>query len=691
MEIKKTICGICTASTHCGIDAHIENGKVTKIEGMKEHPSNEGTLCVKGAASRQYLYHPDRIKYPMKRAGARGSGKWERISWEEALHTIAESLLRLKKDPGPESVIFLTGYTKWMRPYLQRLAHAFGSPNYCTETGLCYSATVVASEINFGAMALPDLKNTKCILSWSVNPFYSNIRLARRILAAKERGVKMIAVDPRVTPLTERSDLHLQLRPGTDGALALGFMHLMIKEKIYDKEFVDRWTIGFDELADYVKEFDPKRVEGITWVPIKKIEAATRMFSEIKPACVVQSASSTVHHVNGVQNHRAITLLSALTGNFDVQGGNCVQTPTYLYTFSATRTNEEKIRLVDQLPHLPKRIGEEEVPVWCKLHPEAQSVLIPFQIHSEKPYPLRAFLGFGANYRMWPGSDFMKDALLKLELLVFSDFFMTDTCQLGDIILPAATSFERSELKFWVENYVMLTQPAVEPIGESKSDVHIILELAQRLGLASQFWNGNEENAINEMIAPSGYTVNELKNYPSGTFLKDPIPLRYKKYEQEGFATPSKKVEISSSILRESGYDPLPIYREPKYSPFSSPELAKEYPLVLTTGARLPMFLHSEMYNVPWCRSLRPFPMVDINPSDAKERGVEQGDWVYLETKRNRIKVKANVTETILPGVVNMPHGNKEADANLLIEPDYLDPISGFPGFKSLLCEVKKI
>jgi len=137
MEIKKTICGICTASTHCGIDAHIENGKVTKIEGMKEHPSNEGTLCVKGAASRQYLYHPDRIKYPMKRAGARGSGKWERISWEEALHTIAESLLRLKKDPGPESVIFLTGYTKWMRPYLQRLAHAFGSPNYCTETGLC--------------------------------------------------------------------------------------------------------------------------------------------------------------------------------------------------------------------------------------------------------------------------------------------------------------------------------------------------------------------------------------------------------------------------------------------------------------------------------------------------------------------------------------------------------------------------
>jgi len=691
MEIKKTICGICTASTHCGINAYVENGTIVRVEGMKEHPSNEGTLCVKGASSRQYVYNRDRIKYPMKRRGERGSGQWERISWGEALDTVAESLIRIKETFGPESVVFLAGYTKWLRPYLQRLAHAFGSPNFCSETGLCYSATVVASELNYGSTFPPDIGNTRCILSWSVNPFFSNIRLARRILSAKERRAKIVAVDPRVTPLTERADLHLQLRPGTDGALALGIMHVLFRENLYDARFVEEWTSGFDELKEYVQQFDPEHVEKITWVPARKVEEAARMLGEIKPACIVQSASSTVHHTNGVQNHRAITLLSGLTGNFDVKGGNWVQPETYLYTFSSAPTNEKKIRLVDRLPDLPPRIGQDKVPLWCQLHSEAQSVLIPFQIKSGKPYPLKGFIGMGANYRMWPGSDFMKEAMKELDLLVFSDFFMTDTCQMGDVVLPAATSFERSEMKHWSDRYIMLTKPVIEPVGESWSDIRIIFELAGKLGLNDQFWNGDYEAAMNEMMAPSGYTVAELETFPSGTFIKNPVIPDFKKYEKEGFQTPSKKVEISSSLLKGCGFDPLPVYREPKYSPISTPELAKDYPLILTTGSRLPMFLHSEMYNVPWCRSLRPYSMVDMNPSDARERKINQDDWVYLETKRNRIRVRANLTETVLKGVTHMVHGDKEADVNLLIEPDYLDPISGFPGFKSLLCEVRKI
>jgi anaerobic selenocysteine-containing dehydrogenase len=689
MEIRKTICGICT-STHCGIDAHVKDGVIIKVEGTREHPCNEGTLCVKGASSRQYVYNRDRIKYPMTRAGERGAGKWTRVSWDEALGTIADSLLRIREKYGPESVVFLAGYTKWLRPYLQRLAHAFGSPNFCSETGLCYSATVVASELNYGATAPPDIGNTRCIVSWSVNPFFSNIRLARRVLSAKERGVKIVAVDPRVTPLTERADLHLQLRPGTDGALALGIMHVLFREGLHDVKFVDKWTSGFDKLEEYVSRFDPRRVEEITWVPAAKVEAAARILGEIKPACIVQSASSTVHHTNGVQNHRAITLLSGLTGNFDVKGGNWVQEETYVYTFSGAPTNEKKIRLVDRLPGLAPRIGQDQVPLWCSVDTEAQSVFIPFQVRSGRPYPLKAFFGMGANFRMWPGSDFMREALTELDLLVFSDFFMTDTCQLGDIVLPAATSFERSELKHWNDRYLMLTQPVIEPIGESRSDIRIIFELAERLGLGDLFWNGDYNAAIDEMMAPSGYTAAELEQHPGGTRVKEPVIPGYKKYEKEGFRTPSGKVELSSSLLKQYGFDPLPVYREPKFSPVSTPDLAKEFPLILCTGSRLPMFLHSEMYNVPWCRSLRPDPMLDMNPADARAREIGQGDWISLETNRNRIRVKANLTDTVLKGVVHMIHGDREADVNLLIDPDYLDPISGFPGFKSLLCEVRK-
>ncbi len=691
-EIRKTLCGICSSgTTHCGINAYVRNGRLVKVEGMKEHPANEGTLCIKGASSRQYVYNADRLKYPMKRVGERGSGQWQRISWEEALDRIAEKLRKIKATDGPESVIFFCGYVKWMRPYLQRLAHLFGSPNFSTESSLCQSSTVVATRLNYGDFGGPDIQNSRCILSWSTNPFYSNAPLTRFLLDAKERGTKIINIDPRVSAWTEKADLHLQPRPGTDGALALSMIHTLIKEGLYDREFVDRWTVGFEELKEYVEPFSPEEVEKITWVPATKIREAARLYATTRPACMMTSACATTHHTNGVQNHRAITLLVGLTGNFDVKGGNVIRPEGYLYTSSGIPTNEWKIRRLDLYDSLSPRIGMENVPIWCHTWHESNSIFLPYQIRSGKPYPLKALIGFGANYRMWPGSDFLKESLLKLDLLVFTDFFKTDTCQFGDILLPAATHFERSELKHWNARYLMLTQPVIEPLGEAWSDVKIIFELAKRLELGEQFWNGDFDASVDEIMAPSGITSKELRSHPSGRREQNVMPVEYKKYEKEGFATPSKKVEISSSILKEHGFEPLPKYEEPRYSPLSRPDLAKTYPLVLNTGSRFPMFLHSEMYNVPWCREHRPDPMLDMNPLDAEERGIRQEDWVSLETPRNRVTVRANLTEIVLPGVIHIGHGMKEADVNLLVEPDYIDPISGFPGFKSLLCEVKKI
>jgi anaerobic selenocysteine-containing dehydrogenase len=643
----------------------VKDGQLIEVEGMPEHPANEGTLCSKGAASVQYVYAKNRLKYPMIQRGERGSKNWERISWEEAVSVIASRLIEIRNRYGPESVIFYAGYPKWFRPFLQRLAHGFCSPNFATESSVCSSSPTVAGKLTFGYFGRPDLPRTRCLLNWSSNPFYTNTTLGRHLLDLKEKGVKFIAVDPRVSAFAEKAD--------------------MIYENLYDRAFVGKWTLGFDELCEYLEEHPLEWAEEMTGVPKEKIKEAARLYGTIKPASLMTSSSSTTHHINGFQNHRAILLLPGLTGNFDIPGGNWVEPITYLYTTSGAPTNEEKIRLVKKLKELPPRIGEDRFPIWCRYYPEAHSMAIPFQIRSGKPYPLKAFIGFGLNYRMWPGSDFFKESLLSLDFLVNTDLFFTDTCQCMDLVLPAATSFERSELKHWNSKYLMLTSPVINLVGESRSDIEIIFDMARHLGLENLFWNGNFDAAID---APSNYTAEELRKCPEGTYVRNPLKAGYKKYERSGFPTPSGKMEITSTILKEGGFDALPIYKETQPLPLS--EVSADYPLILNTGSRLPMFLHSEMHNVPWCQELRKDALLDMNPSDASERDIGSDHWVWLETPRGKIRVRANLTETVLPGVVHMAHGLQEADVNILIEPDYLDPISGFPGFKSLRCQVTK-
>jgi anaerobic selenocysteine-containing dehydrogenase len=292
---------------------------------------------------------------------------------------------------------------------------------------------------------------------------------------------------------------------------------------------------------------------------------------------------------------------------------------------------------------------------------------------------------------MWPGSDYMLEALKKLDFLVNVDIFMTDTARLSDVILPACTSFERSELKVYTDKYIVWTRRVIEPLGESRSDADIIFDLAKRLAPDDKVMKKGYEASVDWILKPSGLTLAKLKKHPGGLALKDVKMPPYRKYRKAGFPTPSGKMELASSILDEAGLDPLPRYREPEIGPLSTPEIYKKFPLILTTGARLPMYQHSRTFRLPWTRGLRPEASVDINPRDAEERGIKGGDRVSLSTPRNALEVRANITEIVPPGAVNIYHAWPEADVNLLIEPDYLDPISGFPGFKSLLCEVKKI
>jgi anaerobic selenocysteine-containing dehydrogenase len=699
IEVRKTICSICNPLSHCGIDAYVKDGVVVKVEGSKENPHSGGTLCSKGNANRQYIYHKDRIRTPLIRkgpsTGAPGyptSGDYVPISWEEALDLIASRLLKIKEESGPESVVFYAGYPKWMRPFLKRLAHSFGSPNYCTESSTCFRAAFMAAALNYGAMGPADVARSKCLLVWSSNPFYSNTTAARGILDARERGLRIIEVGPLITPLTAHADIHLRIRPGTSGALALGMANVIIGEGLYDREFVQNYTLGFKEYCAYVDRFPPSVAEEITGVRADSIVEAARLYATTKPASMMTGSSPTTHHTNGVQNHRALVALVGLTGNYDVAGGNPQVSPGYLYVASQGPVpRETEFEHPRPWEEMAPRVGQDVHPAWCRLVPEAQAMQLPFQIQSGKPYPIRAMLGFGLNHRMWPGQDFMEASLKKLDFLVDVDIFMTDTARLADLILPACTSFERSELKFYPEQYVIWTQPVIRPLWESRSDAEIIFDLARRMVPDDALMQKGYEACVDWMLKPKKLTVDELKKHPGGYEVKDVKAPLSQKYKKKGFATPSGRMEFSSTILAETGYDPLPVYHEPKLSPRSTPEVAKEFPLVLTTGARLPMFVHSRTFRLGWTRSLRPDPMVDMNPQDAQERGIAQEDWISLATPRNSMKVRANLTEIVPPGVVNMYHDYPEASVNLLVDPDYLDPISGFPGFKSLLCEVKKL
>ena len=689
IEIRKTLCSVC--GSQCGINAYVRDGRIVKVEGAHEFPVNRGVLCAKGAANRQWVYNPERIRTPLIRTGERGSGEYRAVSWEEALHTISSRLLSIKGESGPESVVFFTGYPKWLRPFLKRLAHSFGSPNYCTESSTCFLATVLASRLTYGCAAGPELKEAACILNWSSNPSYSAAPQVSHFLEAMERGAKLIDVGPLLTPLASRADIHLRLRPGTSGALALGMANVIIEEGLYDREFVESRTLGFEEYRSYVGEFPPATTERITGVPAKKIVEAARLYATSKPAAMVGSASVTVHHTNGVQNHRAITALIGLTGNFDRKGGNHVVPSSYYHRPTGLKHREEEFEQSRPWEEMAPRLGQDRYPVWCRLITEAQATQLPFQIRSKKPYPIRALLGFGVNHRMWPGSDFLRESLKELDFFVDVDLFMTDSARLADVVLPACTSFERSELAIFPSRYAVWTEPVIPPLYESRSDVDIIVDLSKRLNPDDTLLASGHEACLDWIFEPSSIKIEDLKGRPEGLFLSDRTGTPYEKYRERGFPTPSGKMEFASVVLKEAGIDPLPTYKEPGQSPVSTPDVAKQFPLILTTGARLPMHMHSRMHRIPWAKSLRPDPMADINPLDATARGVATHEWVRLASTRGVIRVRANITELVPPGVVSVYHGFPSGDANELVGPDYRDPISGYPGYKSLLCEVSRI
>jgi anaerobic selenocysteine-containing dehydrogenase len=682
IQIKKTACAIC--STCCPVDAFVKDGKMLSVEGSMDAPGCNGTICAKGAAAPQFVYNKERLLYPMKRIGERGSGEFERITWEEAYQMIREKLLGIKENYGARSTVFYTGYPKWYRPAFLRLSNGYGSPNYCSESSVCYQAVVLAWRIMYGNdLAYPDLRNARTVLFWSANMYYSNAPKSDVIRNLKKQGKKLIVVDPRKSPTALDADIHLQLLPGTDGALALSMAHVIIEEGLYDREFVEQYTYGFEEYRDYVKAFTPERGEQITGVPAEQIREAARMYAENTPSAIQTSASPVVHNINGVQNYRAIFSLIALTGNYDVAGGNRVK------SFASVPMNEyDQIRRYDG----EEAIGEKECPVWYELPcEEAQATRLADHILQEDPYPIHAVLSFGMNHRMWPQPKWMTEALKKLDFFVDADIFLTDTGRYADLLLPVCSSFERDEV-YTKGKTCYLAEKAIEPLGESKNDIEIIMELAKCLDIQDEVLQKDYEDYMDYLIEPSGVHIDELRGNRQGIQAKNIREPLEKTYLNHPFATKSGKIELYSLLLEpyadRHGYDPLPVYHD--YREEHKEEM-EQYPLILNTGSRKPHLFHARMYRSSWIRQLEDLPMVEIHPQDGERYGIEDGDEILLKTPVGETMGRAFYNVSGLPGVVHTYHGNREADVNDLISLEYLDPISGFPGYKSYYCRIEKV
>ena len=681
-RIIKTDCILCVWG--CGINAYVEDGRLVKVEGMAEHPLNQGVLCPRGAALVDYVYSPDRLKYPMKKV----NGGWERISWDEALDIIAGKLQQIKDEYGAHTLAIFCGSigveNNELAAFARRFRGAYGTPNFLSVESNCYRSRVLARQLTFGTFLLEEPEKAKCVLLWGHDPDNSKLPLASMLYKALDEGLKLIVINPKRTPLA-KSGIHIPIRPGTDCALALAMLNVIISEDLYDKEFVQKHTVGFDKLKEHVKQYPPEKVAEITWIPAEDIRRVARMFATAESACIVPGVCTLDQHINGLQNGRVFAILQAVTGNVDIPGG--------WVNVLFPRLGSLHIK-VEEEP-----IGAGEHPLfyrlWGRQAPYGQTMYLADAILDEKPYPIKALIVTGGNPLITlPDSNRIKQALEKLDLLVVIDLFMTETARMADVVLPACSFMERSGLGYVYAvtsgiSYLLLRKKVIEPLWECWPDWKFWSELGRRMGYGDLFPWQTDDEIVEYWLKPTGLTIKQLvEQNPEGVFFAEK---KYDMCRRGEFQTPSKKIELYSQTLAEHGYDPLPVHIEPSQSPISSPELAKEYPLILTTGARTLQYTHTQFRNVPALRQEVPEPIAEVHPDTAKEYGIVDGDMVAVETRKGEIRMKVRISEDLTPQVVSIPHGWSEANANMLTELKPRDPVTGYTQLKALLCRIKKI
>jgi len=681
MSKRKEIFTDCTLCYHsCGCRVTVENGRAVKIRGLESHPLNKGRLCPKGAAALETIYSPERLRHPMKRM----NGGFRSISWDQALDEIAEKLTLIKEAFGPQALGVFSGSigveNLEMAGLMQRFRAGFGSPNFFSVESVCYRMRIRTRQMTFGRYPIEEPDSNLYIL-WGHNPDESDFPLKFALKQNLSKGAKLVVIDPKRIPLADRADMYVRIRPGTDGALALAMMNVIINERLYDRGFVEKYTTGFDKLVLHVQRHQPEWAEEITWVPAEQICNLARLFAGTKGASIFQGTCTQDQTANGTQNSRAFAVLQAITGNINVPGGWVMSPPPRFGNLGLG---------VESQP-----LGADQYPlffeVWGRKSPYGVVTVVPESI----PEKLRAFLVVGGNPLVsMPDTNAFREAFQKLELLVVHDLFMTETAQAAHYVLPACSHLEKWGVAYTYNvchcmPYLMLRKQCIEPVHESWSEWKFITEMAKRLNMGELFPWRSEEELVAFELEPSGLSFDYLLHErPEGDYYA------HKDYEvPEGlFRTPSGRIEIYSEALEKVGFDPLPAYLEPEKSfGRASGEFLEKYPLILSTGNRSLYYTHSQHRRVPVLHKRNPEPVSEIGPQTAKRFGIKDGDYVVVETNQGTVRTKARVDERVAEGVIFVPHGwGGEANANLLTDVQCREPIMGYPDMKSLQCAIRK-
>jgi anaerobic selenocysteine-containing dehydrogenase len=661
----------------CGVKLHVKDGRLIKVEGDPDAPFNQGRLCVRCLAVPDAMYLEDRLLYPLKRARAdRGKDTFERISWEEAYDTIEKNFREIIERYGAESIAFAQGTGRDIMPYITRLAWSMGSPNF-GGTGLsgnsCYLPRIVGMATTMGQFWLadysqqfvdrydnPEWRPPGVIFNIGVNLLVSNSDgvMGHWQVECMKRGSKLINVDPKITWLSAHADLNLRIRPGTDGALAMGMINYLIESNQYDHEFVDKWCYGFEQLIERAEEYPLDKVAKITWLKADDIKKACDMIVEYAPAAMQWGLCADASNAEAVPMAHAIQTVFQITGNVDVPGGMILPTDILPGGLGGGWGRD---LLSDE--QWQKKSGAQKYPLLLS-GVSTSSDELQLQIETGVPYEIHGYWNQTQNTIAAMTPEVEKSIKLfqeKIDFYVSVDVYKTPTVMaFADIVLPVCFFPERSGVALTTGSQRAAALVKVcEPLGEARSDQQINLELGKRFNPEGWPWD-TVEDMFSEIVSCTGYKYDELCE-------KSPVlpQFEYRKYEkgmlrpdgQPGFNTISGRCELFCQALMYCGLDPLPHFVEPDPGPVSTPELFEKYPLILTTGTRRWSMFHSEHRNNPRMRALAPEPLAEMHPGDAKKYGVAEGDMIWLENHLGKAKRRLRVSTEMLEGNVQTDHG----------------------------------
>lgn len=639
----------------CGMVVTVENGRAVQLRGDSEHPFTQGFLCQKVAHYLERTYHPQRLLYPLKRVGRKGAGEWERLSWDEAIATIARRFREIAVSPDGPQAILPYSYAGTMGKLQgasldRRFFHRLGAS--LLDRTICATAGAFGCDYTLGTRAVTDpeaILECRYIVNWGSNTAVTNIHLWALMHQARKLGAKIVTIDPYRSPTAAKSDWWIAPRPGTDGALALAVMHILFRDGYTDDDYLQRYCLGTDALRERVlRDYPPTRVAEITGLTVGEIETFAQEL-----ACSRRDRGGPYHiRINyGLQRHggggmavRNITCIPAITGEWRYPGGGALLSTSKTYPF-----HDAALERPDLIPPGTRTINMVQLA-------EALAGELPGP-------PIRALFVYNSNpASVCPDQSRVLAGLRREDLFtVVHDQFLTDTADYADIVLPATTQLEHFDIHgSYGHFYVQTNEPAIAPLGEAKPNTEVFRLLARAMGFEPELFEISDIELARIALTPSPQRTGLFADAFAGITLErlrreGPIrlnlPKRYTPFAQGGFGTPSGKCEFYSERLAQRGMDPLPTYIPPHEDPRTRPDLAQDYPLQLLSPPA-PSFLNSTFVNVDVLRKKAGTRTLEIHPSDAATRGIHDGDWVRVFNARGGFRARARVGETVRPGVV---------------------------------------